>query len=178
MAYATSAQTAFFVDKKGKKTVMRDDAVEVILIDKRISYKQVGKTWEKYIKFDELDHVKWDAYYLKTFRISGKKKDRLLFVNIESPTKKLLSIAVEVSSTSSTGFTSSSTHYEVLVIDNSNMVIDELKFTAGNRYEDERALLAPMIRKHFSDCPNVMSKITSTESAMEQINSPEYFTCQ
>jgi hypothetical protein len=165
----TWAQTSYIVDKKGVKLYVRDDATEVILIDKRISYVLVGKTWEKYIKFDDLDYALIGSSLLKSFNLNHKKKSKVYFVLGEKQDKQLIGVAVTVTTTSG-NLSSSKTFYERLVIDNDQNVIEELKMDDGKSKEDieMRSKIAPMIKKHFSDCPEVMSKLQKYDDTDEK----------
>lgn len=175
------AQDAFFVDKKGNKTVMQEDQVEIILRDKRISYKQIGKTWEKYVRFKDLDYAKWGNYIFKTFNLKGRDKDLSYFLTAETKTHKLLTITVVIETTSSTGFVTTNTHYVAKIIDNDNNVLEDFKFTPRNRHEDERARMAVAINKYFADCPKLLGTLNlggqSEQGIFDIMEDPEYINC-
>ncbi len=154
------AQTSYIVDKKGTKTFVRPERTEVIVTDKRISYALIGKSWEKYIKFADLDYAVIGASILKSFHLNQKKKSEIYFIYGEKTDKKLIGIAITVISTTG-NFVTSKTYYELYVIDNNEMVLDEVTALSGNtksRIED-RTKIAPMIKKHFFDCTEVMAKL-------------------
>ncbi|HEX9978959.1 MAG TPA: hypothetical protein VGB50_00170 [Flavobacterium sp.] len=183
IGYAATAQNSYFVDKKGTKTIVRDDAIEIIVIDKRVSYKQVGKTWEKYITYKDLDYVIMGPYVFKTFRFGKSKKDEGFFIRAETAEKKLLTVAVTVTTTSSSGRMSSSiTHYRAVVADNNNTILDEVKFTSSRSDDEGRAMAVPMVMKHFSDCPSVVAQMTphtySPETVSQFFDSPMYINCK
>ena len=165
----TLAQTSYIVDKKGVKLFVRDDATEVILIDKRISYVLVGKTWEKYIKFDDLDYAAIGPSLLKSFNLNQKKKSKVYFVFGEKQDKQLIGVAITVT-TSSGNLSSSRTFYELYVIDNNQNVIEELSMDDSKSKDDieKRSKIAPMITKYFSDCPDVMSKLQQYDTTDEK----------
>jgi len=180
-AYNLIAQDAFFVDRKGNKTAMQESQVEVILIDKRISYKQVGKTWEKYVRFKDLKYAKWGNYVFKIFNLKGKEKNLGYFVNAETKTHKLLTIAVEVVTTSNTGFTTSYTQYVAIIIDSDDNVLENFKFTKRDRYEEERARMVVAVNKYFVDCPKLLGTLNlggqSEQGVFEIMEDPEYINC-
>lgn len=169
MSSVTLAQTSYIVDKKGVKLYVRDDATEVILIDKRISYVLVGKSWEKYIKFDDLDFAVVGSSLLKSFNLNQKKKSKVYFVYGEKQDKQLIGVAITVTTTSGS-MSSSRTFYELFVIDNNQNIIEELSLNDSKSSDDieNRAKIAPMIKKHFSDCPDVISKLQGYEAADEK----------
>lgn len=182
------AQTSFVIDKKGTKTFVRPELTDVILIDKRISYVTVGKSWEKYLKFEDLDYAVIGSSLLKSFHLNQKKKSNVYFVYAEKEDKKLVGYAVTVTvSSTNSSLSSSKTYYELYVIDNNEMVIDEIAVTSGNSKSkiEDRTKIAPMIRKHFSDCPEVISKLDKYDENDEKsstvlnfIFDTEYINCK
>ncbi|RZK80072.1 MAG: hypothetical protein EOO92_08210 [Pedobacter sp.] len=182
------AQSSYIVDKKGNKSLVRDDQTEVLLIDKRISYVNVGKSWEKYIKFENLDYAFLGLSYLKSFHLNQKKKAKVYFVFAEKEDKKLIGVAITMVSTTATGsIVSTKSFYELYVIDNNETVLDQIEVTSGRSKEnvDLRATIAPMVRKHFSDCAEVMSKLQKYDVADEEnrtilsfISDTEYIECK
>jgi hypothetical protein len=178
----SNSQTNYIVDKKGNKTIIRDDVGEVILIDKRISYTLVGKTWEKYIKFDDLDFAAVGNCRLKSFRLNKKRKSSIYYVFAEKSDKKLIGIAITV-----TLKYSSRTFFQLCVIDNNDTIIEEVDFnsTSKTKENQERAKLAPMVRKHFSDCPDLINRLNRYDYPDDEnraiigfFNNPEYITCK
>ena len=154
------AQTSYIVDKKGTKTFVRPERTEIIVIDKRISYAIIGKSWEKYIKFADLDYALIGPSLLKSFHLNQKKRSDVYFVYGEKEDKKLIGSAITVTTTNG-NFSSSKTYFELYVIDNSETVLDEVSAISGNSKSkiEDRTKIAPMIRKHFSDCPEVIAKL-------------------
>jgi hypothetical protein len=180
------AQTSYIVDKKGNKTLVRPERTEVILIDKRISYAVIGKSWEKYIKFEDLDHAVIGSSVLKSFHLNQKKKSNVYFVFGEKEDKKLIGAAITVTTTHGSS-SSSRTYYELYVIDTNETVLDEADASSGNSKSkiEDRTKIAPMIRKHFSDCPEVMAKLEKYDIADEKNESilnfffdTEYINCK
>lgn len=180
------SQTSYIIDKKGTKTFVRPELTDVLLVDKRISYVTVGKSWEKYIKFEDLDHALIGTSLLKSFRLNQKKKPTVYFVYGEKEDKKLIGLAITVTATSG-NLSTSKTYYELYVIDNNQMVIEEIDVTSGNskgKIED-RTKIAPMIRKHFSDCPDLIAKLDKYDDNDEKSTSilgfffdTEYINCK
>lgn len=180
------AQTSYIVDKKGTKTLVRPERTEVILIDKRISYAVIGKSWEKYIKFEDLDYAVIGSSVLKSFHLNQKKKSNVYFVFGEKEDKKLIGVAITVTTTHGS-LSSSRTYYELYVIDANETVLDEVDASSGNSKSkiEDRTKIAPMIRKHFSDCPEVIAKLEKYDIADEKNASilnfffdTEYINCK
>jgi hypothetical protein len=173
-----SAQTSYFVDKKGKKQIVRDDAIDIILIDKRISYKEVGKTWDKYITYKDLDYAVVGPYYFKTFRFGKSKKDEAFFICAESAQKRLLSMAVTYD-VSYGSFSVTTVRYRILLIDNNNTILEELKFHNGGTDSEKHIAAAEMVRKHFSDCADVIERLDEeAHGIMGFFDDPEYIKCK
>ena len=161
------AQTTYFFNKKGEKTVMRDDTVEILVVDDRISYAEVGKSWEKYIRFKDLDYAIVGPHYFKSFKLINAKgkseKETAYFVLAETKDKKLLSYTVTV-----IGKYGSSKYYNIYCIDNNNNILDYVKLNESFVYKGARMKISPMINKHFSDCPEVMSEFSKFEDTDEK----------
>ena len=124
--------------------------VEILVLDDRISYAEVGKEWEKYIRFKDLDYAIVGPYYFKSFILINEKgksiKESSYFVMTETPTKKLLVYTYTL-----IGKYSSTDFYFIYVIDNNNNILDsELKFTHARQQIDKRKNAEFIIRKHFS----------------------------
>jgi len=177
------SQTSYFFDKKGKKTIMRDDTVEILVVDDRISYAEAGKSWEKYIRFKDLDYAIVGPHYFKSFKLINAKgkpeKETAYFVLAETKDKKLLSYTVTV-----TGKYGSSKYYNIYAIDNNNNVLDYVKLNESFVYKGARMKITPMIKKHFSDCPGVMSEFSKFDDTDEKhlnvlrfFDSQEYLKC-
>lgn len=154
-----NAQTAFFIDKKGKKTMMRDDSVEIVVVDDRISYAEVGKEWEKYIRFKDLDYAIVGPYYFKSFKLideKGKpKKETAYFVVNETLTKKLLVYYYTL-----IGKYSSTDFHFVYVIDNNYNIIDCVnEITRAKQHLDKRKKVVSMIKSNFSDSPGLINEL-------------------
>jgi hypothetical protein len=174
------AQNNYIIDKKGTKLYVRDDQTEVILIDKRISYMLVGKTWEKYIKFDDLDYAVVGSSVLKSFKLDKSKKSKVFFVLGEKENMKLIGVTIVVT-TSSGSHSSSRTFYNILVIDNEDNIIEQINADSGKSKDNAANIdkIAPMIRKNFSDCPQVMSKLSEYENSniLGFITDTQYIKC-
>jgi hypothetical protein len=169
-AFSSSfAQKSFIVDKKGTKIIIRDELTNIILIDKRISYVINGKSWEKYIKFQDLDYAVIGPSLLKSFHLNQQKKAEVYFVYGEKQDKKLIGVAITVTTTHGT-MSISSTYYELYVIDNNENILDQIITRSGKSKEkiENRGQIATMIRKHFSDCPDLMTKLQKYDIADEK----------
>ncbi|MEW5676504.1 hypothetical protein ABGT15_09345 [Flavobacterium enshiense] len=156
------AQSTYFFDKKGKKTVMRDDTVEIIVIDERLSYAEDGKDWEKYIRFKDLDYAVIGPMLFKSFKLispKGKpKKETAYFVMAESEDRKLLCYTYQV-----VGKYSSTSHYNIYFVDNNNQILDYIEFNTSNIYIGARAKITPFMNKHFAGCEALLERFNEFE---------------
>lgn len=180
------AQNSYIVDNKGTKTFIRGELTDVLLIDKRISYVNVGKSWEKYIKFKDLDYAVIGPSLLKSFHLNQQKRAEVYFVFGEKQDKKLVGVAITVTATQGSMSTSSTT-YELYVIDNNETVIEQIITRSGKSEEkiERRGQIAAMIRKHFSDCPDLITKLEKYDIADERnetilsfFSDTEYINCK
>lgn len=153
------SQNYFFVDKKGVKTVIKDDSFDLVIIDERIEYVPDGKKWEKYIKFKDLDYALIGPYFFKSFKLinekGNSKKETAFFVLAETNERKLLGYAYTV-----IGRYSSINYYEVYVIDNNNVILDYAKVSTSGGDHDERAKILPFVKKHFSNCKVILNEFS------------------
>ncbi len=184
LSISSFAQNAFFIDKKGKKTIMRDDSVEILVVDDRISYAEVNKEWEKYIRFKDLDYAIVGPYYFKSFQLinqKGKKeKETAYFVVTETDSKKLLVYKYTV-----IGKYSSVDYYSINIVDNNNNILDFIRFNTSVIYIGARNKITPMIIKHFSDCTEIMTEFNKYPdnddkhiSVLGFFDHPTYIKCK
>ncbi len=170
--FGAFAQDAYIVDKKGKKTFVRNDAVEIINIDKRISYKLPGKTWEKYITYKDLDYAMFGQYYFKSFTIDGKKT--AYFVLAEDDNRKLVGISIQVTTTS--GTMSSTTVYNYLyVVENDTTILYDLlvKDLKNKKNRTKRTEIPEKIKSYFPDCNPLHDRI---DGLLQNDEDPEFMS--
>ncbi|WP_264531684.1 hypothetical protein [Flavobacterium sp. N502540] len=182
------AQNSYIVDKKGNKILTRDEVTDILLVDKRISYVNLGKSWEKYIKFEDLDHAVIGSSLLKSFHLNQKKKADVYFVYGEKNDRKLVGLAYIIETIQGhyvEGF--KKTFYELYLIDNNETVLDQINGTSTNT-EGKIALrgeISPFIKKYFSDCPALMTKLSkydlhdqNNREILSFFFDTEYIKCQ
>lgn len=179
LSFSSFAQSSYFFDAKGKKTFMRDDSVEIIVVDNRITYADVGKSWEKYIKFSDLDYAIIGPHYFKSFtliNLKGKpERKTAYFVLAETKEKKLLSYTVTMVGDRGRSLT----RYYIKVVDNNNNILDYVN-THEHKIED-REKITQMMNKHFSDCPEVMTEFNKykkeNSGILGMFNYQKYIKC-
>lgn len=177
------AQTSFFVDEKGKKTIMRDDSIEFIVRDKRIAYAEYGKSWEKFIKYDDIDYAIMGEYYMKSYKLikpDGKfKKKSAYFVMVETDTKQLICYTYVV-----IGKYSSVSIYNIYIVEENGTILDSFEITSADKFSDKRKNIKSSIKKHFSECTSFMETIDAINDTDEKhisilslFDSPTYSNC-
>lgn len=176
------AQTSYFVDKKGKKTIIRDDSVEFILSDKRIAYAEYGKSWEKFIKYEDIDNAIIGDYYLKSYQIvnNGKvRKSQVYFIIAETESKELICFTYSI-----IGKNYLTTIYDIYVIDENNTVLDSFYIMEGSQVKGAVNNIIPTLKKHFSECSEFMNILESyndsaksENSILSLFNKPTYISC-
>ena len=161
------SQNFFFVDKKGEKKIIQDDSFDLVITDKRLQYVEVGKRWEKFIKFSDLDYALIGPYYFKSFKLineKGKKeRETAYFVMLEANGKKLLCYPYTI-----IGKYSSVDHFDIYVIDDNNNVLDYVKLNDTGIYTNARGKIAPFVKKHFSDCKPFMEEFSKYDVPSEK----------
>ena len=177
------SQTSFFVDEKGKKTIMRDDSIEFLVRDRRIAYAEYGKSWEKFIKYDDIDYAIMGEYYMKSYKLikpNGKsKKKSAYFVMVETETKQL--ICYTYTAVSKYSVTSV---YNIYVVEDNGKILDSFEITSADHYADERKNIKSIIKKHFSECTSFMETVDAIDdsdkkhrSILSLFNTPIYSKC-
>lgn len=174
-------QNTVIYDKQGNKKIVRDDAIEIILLDKRVSYKEVGKTWEKYITFKDLDRVETETSVLRSVRLDHKKKDEGFYVLAETADRICLVRAIEVTS-SGRRFSSSITYYSLFITDKQYNTIESLEFNSLPKDIVKGSGIVSLIRKYFGNCPGLAERLNALagpyESQLNLITSPVYNVCK
>ena len=177
------AQSSYIVDKKGVKIFVRDDASEILLIDKRVSYVLVGKTWPKYITFDDLDYAYINGTVLKSFKLNGSKKSQVYFVLSESKDKTLIARSITTMASRPSGNMSvSNVSYAMYVIDKEQKIIEDVAFNIMYKKEEEQAaLISQLIRKHFSECKELIDYLgrrEADETLLKIFNNTKFINCK
>ncbi|HRB72853.1 hypothetical protein [Flavobacterium sp. WV_118_3] len=181
------AQNSYFVDTKKKKTIVRNDAIDILVIDNRISYKLPGKTWEKYITFKDLDYLVHGPYKFKAFTINNKREG--YYIIAEEGSKKLVGISIvrEVMSSKGTILTRSVYNY-LYVLENDTTVLYDLlvKDSKNKRNREKRTEIPEQIKSYFPNCTPLLNRIDSLLqnssdpeflSILELIQNPIYIQC-
>lgn len=175
------AQNSYIVDKKGNKIIVRDDATEIILIDKRISYVLEGKTWPKFIKFDDLDYANINGVVAKSFNFNGSKKSQVFFVLASKEGQSLIARTITYTSSSpsrSIDYTTES--HNLILIDDNHNILDQIKFNFKHKEIDEQnAQIEKFIKAHFSDCLDLMAYINENKTNLSNLfNNSSFINCK
>jgi len=178
ISFLSNAQNSYIVDKKGKKTIVRDDAIDVILIDKRISYKLPGKTWEKYITYKNLDYAMINGKYFKSFKLNRKRK--ALFVIAEKGNKKLAGISV-VTTTMRGSYSNSIQRVYYYIIENDDTILLEMRANDTKSGVTKLKKIPSQIKSHFPNCQELINRLNNASDSdytgiLSLANSP-YINC-
>lgn len=153
-----------FIQKKdGTKINVVENSIHIEPGNKRIGYLIADNKKDLHVSYKDLDLATYGDFLFKTFLIG--KKNIGFFVVAESNGKTLLTTK-RTRIKSRGGFESTYTHYDVLVIDKSNNVLENLSFTdeKNNRNTSDRSKVIPMIQSHFPDCKQLIEKAMLFES--------------
>lgn len=173
----TYAQNSYFITNKNEKVYVDDNSLQIISIDKRISYKLPGKEWEKYIRFKDLDYVVYGSTMFKTFNLNGKKKSSGYFVLAISDEKKLVcKVMTLIRKTYNVNY------YTYLILDKEDNVLVEDTFSGSDieRNDEKKSLAQARIKEHFSDCNELMQRLKEnidSDGFLEFFNMPVYINC-
>ena len=153
-----------FIQKKdGTKINVLENSIHIEPGNKRIGYLIGDNKKKMHVSYKDLDFAIYGDFLFKTFLIG--KKNIGFFVVAESNGKKLLTTK-RTRIKSRGGFESTYTHYDVVVLDKSDLVIESLSFTdeKNNRNTADRSKVIPMIQSHFPECKQLIEKAILFES--------------
>lgn len=161
------SQNSYIVDKKGEKIIISDDALDILEIDNRISYKLPGKTWEKYIKYKSLDYAIINGKFFKAFKLKGVKR-RGFFVIAKKGNIKLVGISI-LTTTARGSYSNSILKVHYIIIENDETVLLEL---SANDTDSKSALanrkkVYNQIKSYFQDCQQLIDELNN-------LDQPEY----
>lgn len=152
------AQDSFILKTDGTKIIAQNSSLDVIIRDKRIIYKLPGKTWEKYVPFKDLDYAQFGNYIFKSFKIDGKQK--AFFVLAQDAEKLLVGLAVTYTTTNG-NMSSSTTEYDLYIIDNQGNVIDNTRFNdrMSKKQSELRMLMPEKVKANFPNCSELLKRV-------------------
>lgn len=160
------AQEGFIIDKDGKKIIVGGDKVELLSSFEEFEYQQSGSNKKSKIKLKNIKSANFLGFYhIETFTINKQLKP--CFIIAETPKSKLVGYNEIHNQTYFTGPGKSNTRsyvkYFYYVLDNQNNLIEELKFMSfySERSEDKRDDVESKVRNHFSDCPDLISRLNA-----------------
>ena len=178
------SQTNFIVDKKGNKIIVKDNTIN--LSERNILYSIEKSTWEKNLRLDDFEYASIGTAIIKPFKLTGKKKTQAYFVFAEKKDKKLIGSSLTFTSTAYK-VSISRTFYCMYVIDNDNNIIEGVSFNSHTKSNeiDDKVKLAPMVRKYFSDCPQIIEALNKYDfpdvngfGITGFFNNPAYIKCE
>lgn len=169
------AQNSIIVTKTGERIKVVDETLEIVIQGRRVAYTLPGKTWAKFIKFEDLDYVQMgNSILFKSFKLSTERRYSGYFVNAEKGDKRLISLVVTI--TSSGRIHSSTTNYYIRIVDQNDTVLDSLTVPESGSEKNKLALLT-LIKKHFGDCPDVLEKYSNIEDALKNLGANPLINC-
>ena len=161
-----SAQEGFILNKDGKKIIIGGNQVKLLSSFEEFEYQQSGSNKKSKIKLKNIKSADFLGFYhIETFTLN--KQPKPCFIIAETPQKKLVGYNEIHTQTYFTGPGKSSTisyvKYFYYILDIQNNPIEELKFMSFyiERSEDKRDDVEVIIRKHFSDCPDLISRLNA-----------------
>ena len=181
------SQNSYIFKKDGTKIAITDDfyAIDIIDIDKRVSYVIPGKTWEKYVTYKDLNYASFGPYVFKSFLIKNRHKG--YFVLADDVDRRLVCLVTTVTSTQGKSLSSTITFYDILVLDLNDNIIESLDFKGTNRGETNvelRKKVPEFIKRNFKNCPKVIERMESFNTNDEYFmgilgffDSPIYLKC-
>ena len=172
------SQNSFIVNKKGEKIIVKDNSTSINSIDRRISYKLPNGTWEKYIKFKDLDYIIDESYKIKAFKLEGKTKYDAYYIHTDSNGKILGTIyytntTTKTNSSDFSDYTYSNSYrvFEYYIIEN-NKVVKEGSFFDGNKMKvkAKHSEFISDIKTHFNDCNALIERLKKAEKDTSENN--------
>ena len=180
----TFSQKSFIVTNDNEKIIVDDSSFEIQLLAERIAYKNPNSQKNQIMHFKNIKKAVLGDYNLSRIKIAEEKEDKLYFTIAETSEKSMVGYnsgsSMEVYSPHNEvkqvkhkgdphyGYeTKTTTKYLYYIIDNNNKVIEKLKCldTYGEKFAKERNKVEETIKRHFSDCPDLMARLAEHDLA-------------
>ena len=173
-SYYLNLTNASLIKKNGEKVTFKDGKVEINSMGQKVYYPVPDKKGMQHTSFDDIDFIKTDKFLLKSYDFG--KGLNLYMVLADSPDKKMIT---------KTGLFSYDFAYTIRIVDNSGNIIDELKSHGGPPMKGyvHRKFIEPFIKKHFSDCKQLIDRIPDSSQFTENsegyilLDDPIYIQC-
>lgn len=118
-------------------------------------------TWEKFIKYKDLEYAMNGNYKIKSYKLEGERKYRAFYI-INDSNKTLGTISYHSSSGMISGGT---THYNYYIIENNTLIkTGRLPIHNKEKYIAHQLEFSNDLKTHFEDCDALMTKLNEIET--------------
>ena len=162
----TFSQKAFIVTNDNEKIIVDDNFYDIQIVDEEIDYKTPNSDDKKTIKFKNINTAMLGEYDMKRMKIADEKKEQLCFTVAEANGKKIVGYN-KIITTANTGANFQNGGATVIkhiyyILDANGGVIEKIEdmISSGDKYIKAMKVEEDKIRKHFSDCKEVMERLS------------------
>ena len=158
------------MSKNGNKIEMQNNSLQVLVLDKIVSFKTSAGS-SKEMSFSDISEAVFGSYKFKSFKFPENKSNNCFFVLAETNSKSLIFIGIPAAE-SEEGAVNVPLKFEMYVLDTSSKVLDFLSF--NNLKNDKgvkgRSEVHDFLRRNFVDCLDLMDRFAD----YDKINLPQY----
>ncbi|MDN3678460.1 hypothetical protein QWY90_14190 [Flavobacterium paronense] len=145
------SQKSFITTIDNEKIIVDDNFFDIQVGNEKIVYKTPNNDNKESIKFKNINSGILGEYNMKRMKIADEKDEQLCFTLAQSKGKKLVGY----------NKTTAITKFIYYILDANNMVIEKIETYPypEEKYVKTRKDAEDKIRKHFSDCKDVMDRL-------------------
>lgn len=162
----TFSQKAFIVTTDNEKIIVDDNFFDIQISDEKIVYKTLGNDGKQTIKFKNINSAILGEYDMTRMKIADEKNEQLCFTVANANGKKIVGYN-KIITTANTGANFQNGGATVIkhiyyILDANGVVIEKIEdqISSGDKYIKEMKVEEDKIRKHFSDCKEVMDRLS------------------
>jgi hypothetical protein len=174
----TFSQKSFIETTDHQKILVDDSSIEIVMVDEKIVYKTPNSNNKQTIKFKDINSAMLGEYDMKRMKIADEKKEQLCFTVAESNGKKIVGYN-KIINTANTGANFQNGGATVIkhiyyIVDTNGGVIEKIEdmISSGDKYIKAMKVEEDKIRKHFSDCKEVMDRLSG--GVLKNIDNTKY----
>ncbi|MGQ7945398.1 hypothetical protein [Flavobacterium sp. WC2509] len=181
-SFSMPVSESFILTNNGSKINIKTNFFRIDTTEKIVFYKLPNSDVENKIKFKDFDYVHIGTTKFKTYKLNSSKEINGYFVLSETASKTLVFTTIPDENEEST-----KVNYVFYVLDLNNNVLDSLQFDnlKSSKSITAREDIFPKIKFHFRDCQELITRISSYDTAKNQnldildfFDSPVYIECQ
>ncbi len=166
LSIKTFSQQSFIVNNDNEKIIVDDHFFDIQISNENIEYKTPDNDDKQTIKFKNINSALLGEYDIKRMKIADEKNEQLCFTVAQSKGKKLIGYnkIIHMANTGANLDQGGGTMIKFIyyILDENNKVIEKIETysLAQEKYAKLRQEAENKIKKHFSDCKEVVDRLS------------------